>query len=97
MKQRAWTKGGRRRPSRQGCSTAPQEEDVVHAARAADVPACRAGVSVKEVHDLAREAAIASLFDRVWGSEDLPVMPVKLLLALSTRATTCRRPTTANA
>lgn len=53
------------------------------AARSAEMAASRARVSVSEVHDLAGELAVAKLFDLVWGSETLPVMPTNMLHAVA--------------
>lgn len=62
----------------------PELDDVsARAARAAAEAANRAQVSIAEVHDLAGEAAVAELFDLVWGSDGLPIMPANLLHAVS--------------
>ena len=53
------------------------------AAEAAQRAAGRAGVTLREIHDLEGEAAVSELFDRVWGTEGQPVMPANLLHAVS--------------
>ncbi|MGH2808404.1 MAG: GNAT family N-acetyltransferase [Actinomycetota bacterium] len=59
------------------------EEEVLRAARAAEAAAARAHVRVEEVHGLPGEAAVSELFDLVWGTDGVPVMPANLLHALS--------------
>lgn len=56
--------------------------DVIQGAvAAAKAAAARAGVTIDEVHDLAGEHSVSELFDRVWGSDEHPVMPANLLHA----------------
>jgi predicted GNAT superfamily acetyltransferase len=59
------------------------EEEALRAVRAAELAASRAHVRIDEVHGLDGEAAVRSLFDRVWGTEGAPVMPANLLHAIS--------------
>src|SRR5918999_1465410 len=66
------------RPLDEGPS--PFASEAIAAARRA---AERAGVSVVEIDDLAGEAAVSELFDRVWGAGDQPVMPANLLRAVT--------------
>ena len=56
---------------------------AVQAIEAAQRASQRAGVTVAEIHDLAGEAAVSELFDRVWGAGDQPVMPANLLHAVT--------------
>jgi predicted GNAT superfamily acetyltransferase len=63
-------------------STTPEDE-VLRAARAAEMAAARARVRIEEVHGLEAEAAVSDLFDRVWGTDGVPVMPSNLLHALA--------------
>ena len=62
---------------------ATSRDEAIRAERAARAAADRAGVSISEVHDLGGEAAVAALFDRVWGTDDAPVMPANLLHAVT--------------
>jgi predicted GNAT superfamily acetyltransferase len=55
-------------------------EDATAAARRA---AERAGVTVSEITDLSGEAAVAELFDRVWGAGGEPVLPANLIHAIT--------------
>lgn len=55
------------------------ERAVADAATAA----ARAGIEVKEIHDLEGEKQVSALFDRVWGKQDQPVLPSNLLHALT--------------
>ena len=54
-----------------------------HAQEAAQRAGERAGVSILEIDDLAGEAAVSDLFDRVWGAGNAPVMPANLLRAVT--------------
>jgi predicted GNAT superfamily acetyltransferase len=56
---------------------------AVQAIEAARRASKRAGVTVAEIADLAGEAAVSELFDRVWGAGDQPVMPANLLHAVT--------------
>lgn len=58
-------------------------EEAIRAETTARAAADRAGVSISEVRDLAGEAAVAALFDRVWGTDGAPVMPANLLHAVT--------------
>lgn len=60
----------------------PGWNTVDAAADDAQSAAQRAGVTVREIRDLAGEAAVSELFDRVWGTIGQPVMPANLLHAL---------------
>jgi predicted GNAT superfamily acetyltransferase len=62
----------------------PGPTDTIGAAqRAAARAAERSGVTLVEIHDLAGEAAVSALFDRVWGAGDHPVVPSNLLRAIT--------------
>src|SRR5687768_16599112 len=57
--------------------------EVARALRAAEAAAHRADISIAEIHDLEGETKVADLFDRVWGTDGLPVMPANLLHAVT--------------
>jgi predicted GNAT superfamily acetyltransferase len=53
------------------------------AVAAAERAASRVGVKVEAIDDLAGEAAVGELFDRVWGAESSPVLPANLIRAIT--------------
>ena len=61
----------------------PNQDLATAAADAARRAAGRAGVTLREIHDLDGEAAVSELFDRVWGAEGQPVLPSNLIHAIS--------------
>jgi predicted GNAT superfamily acetyltransferase len=61
---------------------APVDADLDGAVQAADAAALAAGVSVREVTDLAGLNAVADLFAAIWSRADSPPLPIELLRAL---------------
>jgi predicted GNAT superfamily acetyltransferase len=59
------------------------DADLDAAVQAADAAALGAGVSVREVTDLADLNAVVALFSEVWSRADSPPLPIELLRALS--------------
>lgn len=64
-------------------SLASVDADLDLAVQAADAAALAAGVSVREVTELAELAAVVDLYAAIWGRGDNPPLSVELLRALS--------------
>lgn len=61
---------------------AAADPDLDRAVQAADAAALAAGVSVREVTDLAGLTAVVALFAEIWSRSDSPPLPIELLRAL---------------